>query len=198
MVRIARGVRLLPPAFVPEGRRPFVVSSVRVQVGSPLCRSGRSEVRRRRARVPCAPFRTLEALSPAAASLAAFSVALRTVSRFPLEPAAMGGFSRWAENQKGGKKGGDGHRAPRSETRGGGSSRREPTPKGGGRQAPRDSPREGSRGGGSSRREHTPRGRGQSSHRGRQRMSPAEDGRLFGLSATESSASAARSSAEAM
>ena len=127
--------------------------------------------------MPCVPPRTLEAPAPAAANLAASSVALRTVRRFFLVPAAMGGFSRWAESQKGGQKGGDGHRAPRPGSRGGGSSPREPTPKGGGRQAPRGrsdwSPRDWNRGGGSSRREQTPRGRGQSSHRGRrERMSP--------------------------
>ena len=63
--------------------------------------------------MPCVPPRTLEASAPAAANLAASSVALRTVRRFPLVPGAMGGFSRWAESQKGGQKGGDGHRAPR-------------------------------------------------------------------------------------
>ena len=50
-----------------------------MQVGSLLCRSGRSEVRRCNARVPCVPPRTLEASAPAAANLAASSVALRTV-----------------------------------------------------------------------------------------------------------------------
>ena len=161
----ARGVQFSAPALLPEERRSFVSSSVRVQVGSLLCRSGRSEVRRCNARVPCVPPRTLEASAPAAANLAAFSVALRTVLRFPLVPGAMGGFSRWAESQKGGQNA---------------SSRREPTPNNGGRQAPRGrsdwSPRDWNRGGGSSRRDQTPRGRGQPSHRGRrERMSPGED-----------------------
>ena len=85
----------------------------------------------------------------------------------------MGGFTRWADSQKGG---GDDHRAPRPGSRGGGSSRRVPTPnKGGGRQAPRGD--EWGRGGGSSRREPTPRGRGRPAHRGkgRERRSPAEE-----------------------
>ena len=90
----ARGVQFSVPALLPEERRSFVSSSVRVQVGSLLCRSGRSEVRKCNARVPCVPPRTLEASAPAAANLAAFSVALRTVLRFPLVPGAMRGFSR--------------------------------------------------------------------------------------------------------
>ena len=49
----ARGVQFSVPALLPEGRRSFVSSSVRVQVGSLLCRSGRSKVRRCNARVPC-------------------------------------------------------------------------------------------------------------------------------------------------
>ena len=52
---------------------------------------------------------------------------------------------------------------------------REPTPKGGGRQAPRGD--DWSRGGGSSRREPTPRGRGRQAHHGkggRRARSPAE------------------------
>ena len=130
----ARGVHFLTPAFPPEGRRSYVSSSVREQVGSLLCRSGRSKVRRCNARVPCVPPRFPEASARAAANSTAFSVASCTVSSFP--PAAMGGFSRWAESQKGG----DGNRAPRPGSRGGGSSRRELTPnKGGGRQAPRGS-----------------------------------------------------------
>ena len=42
LVRNARGIQLFVPALLPEGRRSFVVSSVRAQVGSLLCRSGRS------------------------------------------------------------------------------------------------------------------------------------------------------------
>ena len=67
----ARGVQFSVPALLPEGRRSFVSSSVRVQVGSLLCRSGRSKVRRCNARVPCVSPRTLEASAPAAANLAA-------------------------------------------------------------------------------------------------------------------------------
>ena len=177
----ARGVQFSVPALLPEERRSFViVVSASAGRQPSVYRSGRSEVRRCNARVPCVPPRTLEASAPAAANLAAFSVALRTVLIFPLVPGAMGGSSRWAESQKGGQKGGDGHRAPRPGSRGGGSSRREPTLKGGGRQAPRGrsdwSPRDWNRGGGSSRRDQTPRGRGQPSHRGRrERMSPGED-----------------------
>ena len=63
----ARGVQFSVPALLPEGRRSFVSSSVRVQVGSLLCRSGRSKVRRCYARVPCVSPRTLEASAPAAA-----------------------------------------------------------------------------------------------------------------------------------
>ena len=81
----------------------------------------------------------------------------------------MGGFTQWAGRQKGG---GDGHRAPGPGSRGGGSSRREPTPKGGGRQAPREK-KNWSRGGGSSRREPT-RGRGHQAHHGKGRT-PAEE-----------------------
>ena len=70
----ARGVRVQfsVPALLPERRRSVVSSS---------------KVRRCNARVPCVPPRTLEAPAPAAANLAASSVALRTVRRFPLVPA---------------------------------------------------------------------------------------------------------------
>ena len=52
----ARGVHFQTPAVLPVRSRSFVSSSVREQVGSLLCRSGRSEVRRCNARVPCAPL----------------------------------------------------------------------------------------------------------------------------------------------
>ena len=51
----ARGATFQSPAILPVRSRSFVSSSVREQVCSLLCRSGRSEVRRCNARVPCAP-----------------------------------------------------------------------------------------------------------------------------------------------
>ena len=51
----ARGAHFQTPAVLPVRVRPFVSSSVREQVGSLLCRSGRSEVRRCNAGVPCVP-----------------------------------------------------------------------------------------------------------------------------------------------
>ena len=168
----ARGANFQSPAGLPERFRSFVSSSVREQVCSLLCRSGRSEVRRCKARVPCAPLEPLRPFAPAAAIFPAFSLDSRTALIFG-SSRAMGGFTQWAGRQQ--KGGGDDRRAPRPGSRGGGSSRREPTPKGGGRQAPRGD--DWSRGGGSSRREPTPRGRGRQAHHGkggRRARSPAE------------------------
>ena len=168
----ARGANFQSPAGLPERFRSFVSSSVREQVCSLLCRSGRSEVRRCKARVPCTPFEPLTPFAPAAAIFPAFSLDSRTALIFR-SSRAMGGFTQWAGRQQ--KGGGDDRRAPRPGSRGGGSSRREPTPKGGGRQAPRKD--DWSRGGGSSRREPTPRGRGRQAHHGkggRRARSPAE------------------------
>ena len=112
----ARGAHFQTPAVLPVRSRSFVSSSVREQVGSLLCRSGRSEVRRCNARVPCAPSEPLTLCALPAANSPAFSVDSCTALTFG-SLRAMGGFTQWAGRQKGG---GDG-------------SRREPTPKGGGR-----------------------------------------------------------------
>ena len=165
----ARGVHFQTPAVLPVRSRSFVSSSVREQVGSLLCRSGRSEVRRCNARVPCAPCEPLTPCALPAATSLAFSVDSLTAPIFG-SCRAMGGFTQWAGRQTGG----DGSRAPRPGSRGGGSSRREPTPKGGGRQAPRGD--DWNRGGGSSRRESTPRGRGHQARHGKGRgRTPAEE-----------------------
>ena len=121
----ARGVHFQTPAVLPVRSRSFVSSSVREQVGSLLCRSGRSEVRRCNARVPCAPLEPLTPCALPAANSPAFSVDSCTALIFG-SLRAMGGFTQWAGRQKGG---GDGHRAAGPGSRGGGSSRREPTPK---------------------------------------------------------------------
>ena len=168
----ARGAHFRTPALLPGEVRSCISSSVREQVGSLLCRSGRSEVRRCSSRVPCAPPKPPTACDRPAAISPAFRVD-SCMGLFFGTLRAMGGFTRWADSQKGG---GDGHRAPRSGSRGGGSSRREPTPnKGGGRQAPRGN--EWGRGGGSSRREPTPKGRGRQARpgKGKQMRSPAEE-----------------------
>ena len=121
--------------------------------------------------MPCVPPKPPTACDCPAANSSAFSVDSCTVLIFG-PPAAMGGFTQWADRQKGG---GDGRRAPGPGSRGGGSSRRAPTPKGGGHQAPRGD--DWSRGGGSSRREPTPRGRGRPAHheKGRRMRTPAEE-----------------------
>ena len=186
----ARGAHFRTPAVPPVRVRPFVSSSVREQVGSLLCRSGRSEVRRCNARAPCVPPEPPTACDRPAANSSAFSVDSCTVLIFG-SSAAMGGFTQWADRQKGG---GDGHRAPRPGSRGGGSSRRVPTPKGSGHQAPR--------GDDWNRGESTPRGRGRQAHhgKGRRARTPAEEleRKLVRLSATANSGSAARLSAGAI
>ena len=120
----ARGAPFRTPAVLPGRARSFVSSSVREQVGSLLCRSGRSEVRRCNSRVPCFPPKPPTACDRPAANSPAFRVDSCTVLFFG-PSAAMGGFTQWADRQKGG---GDGHRAPRPGSRGGGSSRRVPAP----------------------------------------------------------------------
>ena len=112
----ARGAHLRTLAVQPGRVRSFVPSSVRVQVGSLLCRSGRSKVRRCNSRVPCAPLSPPAVCDCPAPNSTAFRVVSCTVFFEP--PAVMGGFTRWADSQKGG---GDDHRAPRSGSCGGGS-----------------------------------------------------------------------------
>ena len=77
----ARGAHFQTPAVSPVRSRSFVSSSVREQVSSLLCRSGRSQVRRCKARVPCAPFEPLTLSAPAAAISPAYSLDTRRQPR---------------------------------------------------------------------------------------------------------------------
>ena len=85
----ARGAHFRTPAVLPVRVRSFVSSSVREQVGSLLCRSGRSEVKRCNSRVPCVPLKPPTACDRPAANSPAFRVDSCTVLFFLQGPIAL-------------------------------------------------------------------------------------------------------------